>query len=56
MKWLSRTVLVGLAVFATGVTPAAAADEFSSQPVSVPDSNTAPDGLPQLIRRGRPHR
>jgi hypothetical protein len=49
MKWLSRIALVGLVVFASDAAPAAAADEFSSAPVSVADANVAPDGLPQLI-------
>ncbi|HEX2783045.1 MAG TPA: hypothetical protein VHN36_05635 [Ilumatobacteraceae bacterium] len=49
MKRYSRVVLVGLAVVATGASPAAAADEFSSEPVSVPDANVAPAGLPQLL-------
>jgi hypothetical protein len=49
MKGFLRIVLVGLATVAMGASPAAAADEFSSEPVSVPDTNVAPNGLPQLL-------
>ncbi len=49
MRWIWRVGLVGLAILATGASPAAAADEFSSEPVSVPDTNVAPAGLPQLV-------
>jgi len=49
MKWISRIVLIGMAVLATGASPVVAADDFSSAPVSVPDANVAPNGLPQLL-------
>ena len=49
MRWFWRVALVGMAIVATGASPAAAADEFSNDPVSVPDTNVAPAGLPQLL-------
>jgi hypothetical protein len=49
MKWFSRIALIGLVVFATDAARVAAADDFASEPVSVPDANIAPDGLPQLL-------
>jgi hypothetical protein len=48
MKWFSRTVFVGLAIFATSASRTVADEEFSTEPVSVPDTNIAPEGLPEL--------
>jgi hypothetical protein len=49
MKRFSRALFVGLAIFAMTASRAVAADEFSTEPVSVPDTNIAPNGLPELI-------
>jgi hypothetical protein len=49
MKVLSSAVLVGLAFVAASTARAAADPPFSSAPVSVPDTNIAPEGLPQLL-------
>ena len=48
MKLFSSAVLVGLAFVA--VSPSRSADDppFSNAPVSVPDPNVAPEGLPEL--------
>jgi hypothetical protein len=48
MKLFSSAVLVGLAF--VGVSTSRSADDppFSSAPVSVPDTNIAPEGLPEL--------
>jgi hypothetical protein len=48
MKLFSSAVLVGLAF--VGVSASLSADDppFSSAPVSVPDTNIAPEGLPEL--------
>jgi hypothetical protein len=48
MSKLSRTVLVGFAVVAVSASRASADDSFSFNPVSVPDTNIAPQGLPEL--------
>ncbi|MEO7397543.1 MAG: hypothetical protein ABIW84_03160, partial [Ilumatobacteraceae bacterium] len=48
MNWFARAALIGLAVVAP-TSPRVVADEgFSNDPVSVPDMNIAPDGLPEL--------
>jgi hypothetical protein len=48
MKWFSRTLLVGVAIFAASASRAVADEEFSTEPVSVPDTNIAPEGMPEL--------
>jgi hypothetical protein len=51
MKSYSRALFVAvgsLALVATSAGPAVAADGFSTDPVSVPDTNVAPGGLPEL--------
>ena len=49
MKLFSSAVLVGLAFVAIGTPRPAADPPFSSAPVSVPDTNIAPEGLPELL-------
>jgi hypothetical protein len=48
MKWFSRTLFVAAAIFTICAPRVAADDGFSTDPVSVPDTNIAPDGLPEL--------
>jgi hypothetical protein len=48
MKLFSSAVLVGLAFVGVSTSPSADDPPFSSAPVSVPDTNIAPEGLPEL--------
>jgi hypothetical protein len=49
MKLFSSAVFAGLALLAVGAPRSAADPPFSSAPVSVPDTNIAPEGLPELL-------
>jgi hypothetical protein len=48
MKLFSSAALVGLAFVGVSTSPSADDPPFSSAPVSVPDTNIAPEGLPEL--------
>jgi hypothetical protein len=48
MKRFLRTLFVGFAIFATSASRTVADDGFSTEPVSVPDTNIPPEGLPEL--------
>jgi hypothetical protein len=48
MKLFSSALLVGLAFVGVSTSPSADDPPFSSAPVSVPDTNVAPEGLPEL--------